>query len=111
MSICYDCLCYDETKTRQCTAYNNECQANEDSTHCCEYIARDYAKPIKYEGKDGHILLCCPTCECNIDWTYKTTVLGLEVLKWKNGKRRKCIHCGQDIDWSEYKGDIVEINH
>lgn len=67
-------------------------------------------KPKKYEkGKD--ILLCCPICESNIDWTYKTTILGLEVLKWRNGKRQKCIHCGQDIDWSEYRGDIVEMNH
>ena len=65
-------------------------------------------KPIKYE-KDGNILLCCPTCDSNVDWTYETSILGLKVLKWKNGKRRKCIHCGQDIDWSEYKGDIVEI--
>ena len=110
MSICYDCRNYDETKIRQCIAFNNDCEPNEDATHCCEFVSRDCLKPIKYK-KDGDILLCCPKCESNVDWTYETTILGLKVLKWKNGKRKKCIHCGQDIDWSEYKGDIVDFYH
>lgn len=67
-------------------------------------------KPIIYKNEKG-ILLCCPKCESNVDWTYEATILGLKVLKWKNGKRQKCKHCSQLIDWTEFKTDIVEINH
>lgn len=66
-------------------------------------------KPIKYE-KDGQILLCCPKCESNVDWTYKTEILGLPVLRWRNRGRRKCIHCNQEIDWEGLRGNII-IGH
>lgn len=37
---CKDCVNYDETKVRQCICYNNECEPNEDATHCCEFADR-----------------------------------------------------------------------
>ena len=35
---CKDCVNYDKTKVRQCICYNNECEPNEDATHCCEFV-------------------------------------------------------------------------
>lgn len=39
--VCSECVYYDETKTRQCTVYNNECEPNEDATHCCEFSLKE----------------------------------------------------------------------
>lgn len=38
MSKCKECANYDEDRHRQCIAYNNECKADEDATHCCEFV-------------------------------------------------------------------------
>lgn len=65
------------------------------------------SKPIIYNSSGHGILACCPVCDSNVDWTYPTTILGLNVWKWKNGKRDQCIHCGCEIDWSDYREDIV----
>lgn len=65
-------------------------------------------KPILFKGNSNKdILACCPSCGQDIDWTYKTTLLGSSVYKWWHGKVSKCI-CGQEIDWSEFKTDIIE---
>lgn len=67
-------------------------------------------KPIVYTGATlSDKLACCPNCDSNIDWTYETTILGCTVTKWRNGKRKKCIHCGQTIDWSDYPCDVLDI--
>lgn len=65
-------------------------------------------KPIIVKGTSNKdILACCPSCERGIDWTYKTTLLGGSVYKWRHGKVLKCM-CGQEIDWSEFRADIIE---
>lgn len=62
MSICYDCINYDETNIRQCRAYNNDCKPNEDTTHCCEFIPRgddmDCLK-CKYSKQVGEKVFYC----------------------------------------------------
>lgn len=38
---CSECVNYNKNKSRQCIAYNNECEPDEDATHCPEFLRRN----------------------------------------------------------------------
>lgn len=40
MSKCSECVNYKADRNRQCIAYNNECEPDDEATHCCEFVKR-----------------------------------------------------------------------
>ena len=41
MYRCCECVNYNKDLHRQCTAYNNECNPNEDAENCCEFYKNE----------------------------------------------------------------------